>query len=1043
MRRTPTPSQAGDGDRVMLLERIVAAVARAPGFERGLQDALDVTVEALGLSAGGIVLCERDDTLRLVCRCGLPAEDAGRLVDLRPDDPGCRALRRGEPLLRDRALGDHVPEGFACTVTVPLGDGDGVFGAMSLGTRDARELSPELVTLLLAVGRTAGELVLRMRAEEAVRDLNRGLEALLDERTAALAAADAALRAEVGERRRAEQELRQSEERYRHVFDLEPDALLVVDAATLRILDANQSATVLYGSTRDELLDMDITALSADAAAAGGPIAAPDAPGTHVSLRRHRRRDGSEFPAEVTATTLSLAGRTVITQAVRDVTYRERREAYTTAVAEIQRSLLAAGDSPSHETLYDLVLPQLLSASGADHVYVFENEVDDLGRSLGSQRAEVVRPGIAAQIDNPRLQRQPYDLLGPEWEGRLRDGAPVIGRAAEFNEYSRVSLEEQGIRAVLILPLLVSGQLFGMIGFDNCTDDRLWDFVEIALLTTAAAALSAALERHRAFTALRTRTGELSALLHTSRAIAASIDYDEVLREVARGAGEVLCSPECIIWEHDAAHHHAEFRCLWEADPKPGLADSLRGTWYDVTTHEGGLRGLRSGEVKQQSRSDPGISAQDADDMDRFGEKTWLTVPLVVADDLIGVMILIESAAERDFSEDERRMAAAIGEQAAVALSNARLHRRAEERNRWLQALVETSRAIASTLDTDQLLTNVARLAAEAVRSPIAFIYEYDRARDVIITRSRFGPEGLGRDDPIGTVFEVDNAPDDRRALEGGEVFVETLSDPGLHPFARGEMESTGEKTLVNVPFRFQGEPLGMMVLVETEAERVFTSDELEFLAVFGEQVAIAFNNARLYATIAAQATLDGLTGLANHRTFYERLAQELTRAQRYATPVSLLMIDIDDFKLLNDTCGHQAGDEVLRQLGSLLAGQLRRDVDLPARYGGEEFAVILPNTSVARALRRGGRGAAPADEAPPEGHGEGAEALAERLRALVASTDFPVGDAGRVARLTVSIGVATFPDMVHNMDDLVACADAALYAAKRAGKDLVQVYRQ
>jgi PleD family two-component response regulator len=227
-------------------------------------------------------------------------------------------------------------------------------------------------------------------------------------------------------------------------------------------------------------------------------------------------------------------------------------------------------------------------------------------------------------------------------------------------------------------------------------------------------------------------------------------------------------------------------------------------------------------------------------------------------------------------------------------------------------------------------------------------------------------------------------------------------------------------------------------VLVETERERGFTDDELAFLKAFGEQVAIAFNNARLYATIEAQATVDGLTGLANHRTFYDRLGQELARAQRYGTPVSLLMIDIDDFKGLNDTWGHQAGDEVLRELGHVLADQLRQDVDVPARYGGEEFALILPNTDVLR----GGPADSPREE-PAVGHGEGAEALGERLRAVIAGTAFRVGDGGQTAHLTVSIGVATYPAMARDMDDLVAHADAALYAAKRTGKDLVRVYRR
>jgi diguanylate cyclase (GGDEF)-like protein/PAS domain S-box-containing protein len=1027
-----TQAQLRDATQVALLDRVISAVSRAQGFAHGIEEVLAVTMVTLDFEAGAVVLFdEGGETARLACERGLPGEVCRHFETFRIDQPPYDALTHGEPLLRSSERGDSMLADLACMVAVPLGAGDSAFGALGLASRTKREFSAELVTVLLAVGREAGELVKRVRAEEEVRRLNVELEATVAERTHALEAANRALLTEIDERRHAEVALRDSENRYGRMFDHDPDALLIVESETQHILDANEAASRMYGFSREELLGLSIADLTAELEATRDAVS--DTEAMLVPLGRQRRRNGDVFPVEVAASTVELAGRTLITYALRDVTERERRAGYTSAVAEIQRRLLDADDTLSPNELYELILPPLLEATRADRVYVFQNRLDDQGRLLADQLAELVRPGITAQIDNPRLQGQLYGALGARWFEQLRRGSPVMGHTAEFPESVRSSFADEGILSLLVIPLMVHGEFCGYIGFDNCSDERLWDFSEVALITTAATALSAALERRLAFDRLRGTTHELAALLRASRAIASSIDYDEVLREVARAAGEALGSPQCIVWEHTAIGERAEFRCLWEREPQPGLAESLRGASYDITSHTGGMRALRAGTVVQESFSDPGLRAQDRADMERYGEKTWLTVPLVSAEVLIGVMILIETEAERDFGADEVRLAGAIGEQAAVALGNARLHRRQEERNRWLGTLVEAGRVVASTLDADELLNSVARLAAESVLAKAAFIYEYDAERDVIITRSSYRAEVVGRDDPIGNVFSVSDAPDDRRALEKGEVFVETLSDPDLDDFVRREMIEWGEKTLVNVPFRFQGEALGMLVLIETEAERVYTSDELEYLSAFGEQVALALNNARLYATIAAQATMDGLTGLANHRTFYERLAQELARGRRYGSPVSLLMLDIDDFKVLNDTYGHPAGDEVLRLLGRVLSEQLRRDVDLPARYGGEEFAVILPNTSTSSGPLGGIESGA--------GPSEDAEALAERLRAVIAACEFPVGGAGP-ARITVSIGIATWPAMAANMDDLVARADAALYAAKRAGKDRVAVCR-
>jgi diguanylate cyclase (GGDEF)-like protein len=175
------------------------------------------------------------------------------------------------------------------------------------------------------------------------------------------------------------------------------------------------------------------------------------------------------------------------------------------------------------------------------------------------------------------------------------------------------------------------------------------------------------------------------------------------------------------------------------------------------------------------------------------------------------------------------------------------------------------------------------------------------------------------------------------------------------------------------------------------------------------DQVAVAVSHARLFAQMQQQALTDGLTGCFNRRSFEMQLERDLHLATRMRQPISLILIDIDKFKSVNDTYGHDAGDVALRCLAEVLRDELR-GVDTAARYGGEEFAVILP-------------------QAGPDG----ALLVAERLRARIEKMIVPV-----VGKITASFGLATFPIHATSRDSLVVSADRALYEAKHSGRNRV-----
>jgi diguanylate cyclase (GGDEF)-like protein len=206
---------------------------------------------------------------------------------------------------------------------------------------------------------------------------------------------------------------------------------------------------------------------------------------------------------------------------------------------------------------------------------------------------------------------------------------------------------------------------------------------------------------------------------------------------------------------------------------------------------------------------------------------------------------------------------------------------------------------------------------------------------------------------------------------------------------------------------------VGVISIVRERAE--FTETEKDLFAYLVGQAAVSIENANLHETVQRQALTDELTGLYNVRHFHDSLENEIERSRRFSSSVGLAMLDIDDFKQVNDTYGHQQGDLVLVEVARCLRS-LSRDIDEPARYGGEELAVILPQTDLS-----------------------GAELLAERMRATIAELRIKRLDGSGTLRVTASFGVAALPQSASGKESLIAAADAALYRAKRAGKNRVE----
>jgi diguanylate cyclase (GGDEF)-like protein len=347
---------------------------------------------------------------------------------------------------------------------------------------------------------------------------------------------------------------------------------------------------------------------------------------------------------------------------------------------------------------------------------------------------------------------------------------------------------------------------------------------------------------------------------------------------------------------------------------------------------------------------------------------------------------------------------------------SAQLEAKIDEVERKRQELAETIRrvgdALATGLDRHGVVALAVRQAVDAC--------EAEAGRALPLERGAFRESRSGREND--RLQEVITAAE-RKAFEvKPEVGPELLEpiDPGVPPPRprRASAAQVGDAHALAFPMRAlvaSSEPEYLGVLSIARRGREFSREEEELLEYLAGQAIVSIENASLHETVERQAVTDELTGLANVRAFHTILEREIERSRRFQSPLGLVMVDLDDFKQVNDHHGHQQGDEVLASVAAVLR-DFSRDIDAPARYGGEELAVVLPQTDA-----------------------EGAALLAERMREAVERLRVPrVGGRGSL-RVTASFGVAAVPESAGEPEELVAAADAALYRAKRGGKNRVE----
>lgn len=397
----------------------------------------------------------------------------------------------------------------------------------------------------------------------------------------------------------------------------------------------------------------------------------------------------------------------------------------------------------------------------------------------------------------------------------------------------------------------------------------------------------------------------------------------------------------------------------------------------------------------------------------QHGLRSILACPLLLEGRLLGVLQIDSRLARGIFGEGDSDILSAIGSHIAVALETTRaaqleLAVAAEREQRGLaEALRDAMTEISATLDPVEVLE---RTLERAWR-----VLHYDRAAILLVDQAgRWSVAtvagALDRDAAAAAIASDAQSP--FLAALAARTTPEVVSQVMIVGGSPAERVLGPSGSWLSVPLIARGELAGVMLMATDEPGHLAEA-QLDIAATFAGQGIVAHENARLFKAVERMATTDELTQVHNRRHFFELGETQFLTAQRYDLPLATLMLDVDHFKAVNDSFGHAAGDDVIREVASRLHG-LIRTVDIIGRYGGEEFAFVLPCT------------------------GDDAVILAERLRAAIEREPIPTCE-GEIP-LTVSIGVAVYDGEDPHLAALLGRADLALYDAKRLGRNQVQV---
>jgi diguanylate cyclase (GGDEF)-like protein len=416
-----------------------------------------------------------------------------------------------------------------------------------------------------------------------------------------------------------------------------------------------------------------------------------------------------------------------------------------------------------------------------------------------------------------------------------------------------------------------------------------------------------------------------------------------------------------------------------------------------IIPSDGGLINICIKEKKPLISSDIGEKKIDVGYLKKDKVSSLVAVPVMDGNFPLGV-IVADSARFHAFSTADSDTLQMFSKQLMRILRRERVYPQIYRSYTTLKVLNEESSKLLTSLDVDVIVQNLIEGTYRIAASGIVFFIAKGKEFE-ILHQTGLPPQEKKVFNLKGTLLDI--------VVKNKEPFY--LSDVRNYraPIMPFKTDNVGSVLLL--PMLYEKDLLGMLTFLSEKTDAL-NPYQIELLEVLCNQASTSIANARFHAEIERLAITDGLTGIFNHRHLQERLSQEFSRLERFSEPLSILILDIDHFKEINDTYGHPVGDAVLKGVVDVIKKTIR-NIDIPARYGGEEFAVILLGTGAHGALN-----------------------MAERLRKAVMNRTFSAEN--QTFKVTVSIGISTRPNDGKRKEEIIEKADKALYHAKRTGRN-------